>query len=204
VNMQALVQQLRAEAAQQIEAAVSNVWNKGLKGLQQAQEKRAAQNAALEAELRTFKGRQEWLTQENLKLRGAVESLVRSMSGLAPYNPASGLGEGSEFFTPAQTPAAVAAAAATLLQASDSHVSNGLNLFHMTDTPSESQAGDALMAPAESLKIPEALKIPGGPTSMSRESSAGTVTTQSSTPTASKGLGVSSPVDAELTKAQSS
>lgn len=166
VNMQALVQQLRAEAAQQIEAAVATVWNKGLKGLQQAQEKRAAQNAALEAELQTFKERQELLVQENKKLRGAVESLVRCMSGLAVYPPTpqgsdffSGFFEGNEVFTSAQSPASMAR-----------------DPFKMS----------------ESLNIPEPLKKPAcppplPPPGISRESSSGTAaaSTAPQTPTSS-------------------
>jgi len=167
MDMQALVQQLRAEAAQQIEAAVATVWNKGLKGLQQAQEKRAAQNAALEAELQTFKERQELLVQENKKLRGAVESLVRCMSGLAVYPPTPG-GQGSDIFS----------------------FFEGNEVF----TSAQSQASMARdpFKMSESLNIPEPLKKPAcppplPPPGISRESSSGTAaaSTAPQTPTSS-------------------
>lgn len=167
MNMQALVQQLRAEAAQQIEAAVATVWNKGLKGLQQAQEKRAAQNAALEAELQTFKERQELLVQENKKLRGAVESLVRCMSGLAVYPPTPG-GQGSDFFS----------------------FFEGNEVFTSAQSPA-SMARDPFKM-SESLNIPEPLKKPAcppplPPPGISRESSSGTAaaSTAPQTPTSS-------------------
>lgn len=126
LNVHTLVQQLRTEVTLQIEASVANVWQKGMKNLQQAQEKNAVENTALEAELRKFKERQEVLAQENRRLRAAMDSLVRCISGFCPVPSAPGRAESvdfKDFFTPAPSPASSAAAAAVLqenlLMASD-------------------------------------------------------------------------------------
>lgn len=79
-DIEALKATLAAEATAKVEAAVGDLWTRGLKVVQNNQKKHADRATAMQAEIAAFRAHQDHLEAETKKLRSVVDSLARCLA----------------------------------------------------------------------------------------------------------------------------